>query len=311
MVKAAFRKGTGPLVCLTLAVVFPALASDTFSVATYNLDNYLLEPLGTRPAKSAASKAKIRESILAMRPDLLALQEMGDTNALLELRAALKTDGLDYPFWEHVTGYDTNIHVAVLSRFSFVSRQSHTNERFLLSGRRFRVSRGFADVTIRVNPQYTFTLMTAHLKSKRAIPTADEAELRQQEALRLREIVDAKLAADPDLNLIVLGDLNDTRNSRPVKTLLGRGKRALLDTRPAERNGDDPPDDNSRVAARTITWTYFYGLEDAYSRIDYILVSPGMAKELDPAGTWVLSLPNWGVASDHRPVVARFAAEDK
>ena len=62
-----------------------------------------------------------------------------------------------------------------------------------------------------------------------------------------------------------------------------------------------------------VTWTYYYGTEDSYSRIDYILISPGMAREWIKKGTetYVLALPNWGVGSDHRPIVAAFEAEDK
>lgn len=62
-------------------------------MATYNLQNYLDGPSGTRAAKPAAARAKIRESIHAARADVLALQEVGGTNALLELRAALKAGG--------------------------------------------------------------------------------------------------------------------------------------------------------------------------------------------------------------------------
>jgi exonuclease III len=85
----------------------------------------------------------------------------------------------------------------------------------------------------------------------------------------------------------------------------------LLDTRPAERNGDDPADRASRFAPRNITWTHYYAKEDAYSRIDYILLSPDMAREWNPSGSYVLALPNWGVGSDHRPIVASFAAADR
>src|SRR5580658_10562182 len=150
-----------------------------FSVATYNVETYLDQPTATRPEiKSAAAKAKIRESIEAMKPDVLALEEMGTTNALLELRAALKADGLDFPYWEHVSGYDTNIHVAVLSRFPIVARHPHTNDDFLLDGRRFRVSRGFSEVEIQVTTNFSFTLIGVHLKSRRPIPEADEADMR-------------------------------------------------------------------------------------------------------------------------------------
>jgi endonuclease/exonuclease/phosphatase family metal-dependent hydrolase len=285
-------------------------AADTFRVATYNVENYLEQPSGTRPAKSDAAKAKVRESILALKPDVLALEEMGTTNALLELQGSLKTAGLQLPYWELVTGADTNIHVAVLSRFPITARQPLTNDSFLLNGRRFRVSRGFAQVDILVNPRLTFTLIAVHLKSKLAVPEADEADLRLEEAKLLREKIDARLAASPNLNLIVLGDFNDYRDSPSLKTILGRGKRGLVDTRPAERNGDREPPADRHAGSREVTWTQFFAQEDLYSRMDYILLSHNMADRLVPAGTYVLALPNWGVGSDHRPLVATFVARD-
>jgi endonuclease/exonuclease/phosphatase family metal-dependent hydrolase len=290
----------------------PALpAAETFRVATYNVENYLDQPLGTRPVKSADAKAKVRESLRALKADVVALQEMGTTNALLELRASLKSEGLDYPFWEHVTGWDTNIHVAVLSKFPITARRPHTNESFLLFGRRFRVNRGFLEVDLKVNDRYSFTLMTTHLKSRRPVPEADEAELREQEAIRLREKIDALLAARPNVNLVVLGDLNDTQDTISTRAVIGRGKNALTDTRPAERNGDNLPNPNPRYDPRNITWTHYYGKEDSYSRIDYLLLSRGMAREWNKEETYILTLPNWGIGSDHRPLVATFMAEDR
>jgi endonuclease/exonuclease/phosphatase family metal-dependent hydrolase len=284
--------------------------AESFRVATYNLENYLDEPAGTRAIKSTEARAKIRESLRALKADVVALQEIGRTNALLELRASLKAEGADYPFWEFVRGWDTNIHVAVLSRFPIAARRPATNESFLLFGRRFRVSRGFAEVDIRVNEKYLFTLMTAHLKSRRPVPEADEAELREQEAILLRERIDARLKANPNLNLVVIGDFNDTHDSRSTRAVIGRGRHALIDTRPAERNGDNQPNANPRYEPRHITWTHHYGKEDTYSRIDYIMVSRGMGREWNAKETYVLALPNWGVGSDHRPIVASFIADD-
>jgi endonuclease/exonuclease/phosphatase family metal-dependent hydrolase len=223
----------------------------------------------------------------------------------------LKAEGLDYPHWEHVSGWDTNIYVAVLSRFPIVARRSHTNDSFLLSGRRFRVGRGFAEVDLQVSTTYKFTLFAAHLKSKRAIPDADEAEMRLEEAKLLRAKVDARLAADPRANIVVVGDLNDTKDSRSTRAIIGMGKGKLVDTRPAEKNGDNTPPANPAWDPPNITWTHFYGKEDTYSRIDYILLNQGMAREWVRDGTRVLAMPNWGAASDHRPVVATFIAEDK
>jgi endonuclease/exonuclease/phosphatase family metal-dependent hydrolase len=301
-----------PAILLLILVLSAGAASaEAFRVVTYNLEGYLDQPTETRPAKLAAAKAKVRESILALKPDVLAVQEMGSTNALLELRDSLKADGLDLPYWEHVSGFDTNIHIAILSRFPITARHSHIDDSYLLSGRRYRISRGFGEVDIQVNTNYSFTSIAAHLKSKRAVAQADEAEMRLEEAKLLREKVDAVLAANPNANLVVLGDFNDTKGSASTKAVIGRGRHKLVDTRPAERNGDNAPSPNPAWEPRNVTWTHYYGKEDSYSRIDYILISPGMAREWVTNDTYALTVPNWGVGSDHRPIVATFEAEDK
>ena len=64
--------------------------SETFRVATYNVENYLDETASRCCVKSVASKAKVRECIRALRPDVLALQEMGSVAALMELRGPCK-----------------------------------------------------------------------------------------------------------------------------------------------------------------------------------------------------------------------------
>jgi endonuclease/exonuclease/phosphatase family metal-dependent hydrolase len=298
---------------LAIFALSPALLhAETFRVAAYNVENYLDQATESRRfVKSPEAKAKIRESIHALKPDVISFEEMGSTNALLELRASLKAEGMDFPYWEHVSGFDTNIHVAVLSKFPITARRSHTNENFLLQGRRFSVSRGFVEVDIQVNTNYSFTLLGAHLKSKRPVPEGDEAELRLNEAKLLREKVDTILTANPNANLVVLGDFNNTKDSPSTKEVIGTGKFKLVDTRPAERNGDNAPNPNPRFSPMNVTWTYYYGVEDTYSRIDYILLSPGMAREWVKNETYVLSTPNWGIGSDHRPIVAAFEAENK
>ncbi len=290
----------------TLAAEVPA-----FTVATYNVENYLDVPKGTRAAKSQPSKDKVREAIKMLNADILAIQEMGSLEALDELQHSLRSEGLHYPHREFVRGWDTNIFVCVLSRFAFTARRPRTNESFLLNGRRLHVSRGFAEVDIRVNPSYEITLITAHLKSRRAAFQADESEWREQEALKLRSFIEARLASNPRANLVVLGDFNDTPDSRPLKALIGKGKTSLTDIRPSEMNGDSYADPESRYEPRRIAWTHFYAKEDTFSRIDYILVSRGMAAEWLKAGTRILTMPNWGLASDHRPIVATFAAQER
>ena len=289
-----------------------AFAADTFRVATYNVENYLDQPTPSRPhAKTPEAKAKIRESIRMLQPDVLALEEMGGTNALLELRAALQADGQDFPFWEHVPSYDTNIHVAVLSKLPIVARRPHTNEMLLLDGRPFRVKRGFAEVDIQAANHFTFTLLAAHLKSRLTTPEADEAEERLGEATVLRRIIDSRIAKNPNAKLVVLGDFNDTKDSAPLKEIIGRGKLKLIDTRPAERNGDTAPGEPPHFEPRDVAWTYYYGKADTYSRIDYILLSPAMQRNWLASETLIPAIPNWGIGSDHRPIVAGFSTAEK
>lgn len=281
---------------------FPSQAG-TVRVATFNVENYLDAPAENRHVKPPEARAKVAESIAALRPDVLALEEMGSTNALMELQAALVARGMNLPYWEFVTGPDPAIHIAILSRFELVARRPHTNEAYLLNGHRLRLSRGIAEVDVRVSERFQFTLMAAHLKSRLPSAVADEAEMREQEAVRLRALVEERLAADP--NLVLAGDLNDSRDSKPLKAVLGKGRFALFDTHPAERDCSGHAE-GSGARGRAAAWTYYYAREDMYSRIDYVLVSPAMKARWLPQESCVLSMPDWGTASDHRPVVCGF-----
>jgi len=310
------RKSCSPgrrLLVLTLALWgCTAFAAGTVRVATYNVENYLDQPTESRKlVKSARARAKVCESIHTLDPDVIALEEMGSISALMELRASLKAGGREYPYWDLVSGWDTNIHVAILSRLPIRASHPHTNDSFLLDGRRFSVSRGFAEVNLQAATNFTFTLMAAHLKSRRPVPEADEAQLRLEEARVLRRIVDEHFKADPEAKLIVLGDFNDVKDSESTRTVIGRGKFKLLDTRPAERNGDAATNEVARFEPRNVTWTHYYGKEDTYSRVDYILLSPAMARNWVKPETCIPLIPDWGVGSDHRPILAVFSTGTK
>jgi endonuclease/exonuclease/phosphatase family metal-dependent hydrolase len=153
--------------------------------------------------------------------------------------------------------------------------------------------------------------MAVHLKSRRETGSASQEEIREHEAQVLRGLIDAQLRERPNRNLVVLGDFNDLRNSRTIRTVMGRAATALIDTRPAERNGDAPGSGKSGYAPRNITWTHYFGVEDTYSRVDYIFLSRGMTREWLNQDSFVLAFPNWGEASDHRPVIATFLAADR
>jgi endonuclease/exonuclease/phosphatase family metal-dependent hydrolase len=118
-------------------------------------------------------------------------------------------------------------------------------------------------------------MFTCHLKSKRTIAEADEAEMRLKEAQILRELINARFAENPNANILLSGDFNDTKDTPSTRAILGRAnaKIGLVDTRPAEKNGDNLPPERQGYAPRNISWTHFFGRDDTYSRIDYILLS--------------------------------------
>jgi endonuclease/exonuclease/phosphatase family metal-dependent hydrolase len=307
---AVYRLSVRWLLIVFLALTGGEIAAANFTVGTYNLELYLDATNGLMKPKPDGAKAMVLESILKLNADILAIQEMGKRTAFDELRANLKAGGLDYPHTEFIRGADDALHVAVLSKYPIVRRRPHTNESFLLNGRRLRVLRGFAEVDIKVE-NYEFTLITTHLKSKRQSGANDEEDVREQEAIILREKIDAILTQRPTANLVVLGDLNDFRDARSTRAVIGRGAKALVDTRPAERNGDSRTPINQPYGGRQVVWTHYYAKEESYARLDYILVSRGMSREWQIDGTYILTVPNWGLGSDHRPLLATFSTNDK
>lgn len=295
-----------------IGTVWVLHGTETFTVVTYNVENYFLEDFGSRKAKSETSRLKVVEFLRAIDADVIALQEMGRRAALAELRLRLKAKGLDYPHEAWVVGPDPAIHLAVLSRFPIIKDRSHQHVSYLLDRKRFQVSRGIGEVEVQVNSRYRFVLFNVHLKSKRPVGFADQAAMRLEEARALRRLVVKRLNANPDENLLVVGDLNDTPNTDPIKDLIGRRAPRLVDLRPVEQNGDQAPNPaNQNYEPRRVAWTHFYWAKDEYTRLDYQMASKGMVKELDRSGSRVQVMADWGTASDHRPVVARFFAEDR
>jgi endonuclease/exonuclease/phosphatase family metal-dependent hydrolase len=271
--------------------------SDSFSVMTYNVRQYAMmdrdgggEPDDPKPAAECDAVVAL---IAQAKPDVLSIQEMGSEEIFDQFREALRAAGLDYPYAELLQRGQFEINLAVLSHFPIVSVQHHTNDLYSISAAKIPVARGFLDVTIQVNPQYQFRLMGAHLKSKVHSPLG-QTEMRRNEARLLNKHVRAILDEDPEVNLLVVGDMNDDYNSAPLREVGGRRGGELTDLRPVDSEGD--------------VWTYFMTSKDQYSRLDYLFVSKGMLLDVVEKQTRVLRDPLTYRASDHRPVIGVFRA---
>ena len=273
-------------------------SGDEFSVMTYNLKRYCYDDRDrdgqeNDPKPEEEVRAAV-ELIARTRPDVLAIQEMGAPDLFKDFHARLAAKGLSYPHTELIPGSATNLNNAVLSRFAFASKQSITNDEYTIGDWVIPVRRGYISVDVQVNPSYRFRLMVAHLKSKVYHP-AGQTEMRRNEARLLNKHVRKGLEENPDLNLLVAGDLNDTIDSAALREVLG-SPRKLFDLRPKDSVGD--------------VWSHFWAKQEMYERLDYLLVSAGMKPEVVWTKNHIVRDPLTYTASDHRPVVGVFKAKD-
>lgn len=281
--------------------VFPATVSrpvgDEIVVAGYNVRNYLTMDRWV-DGKRVSAAPKPEEEIAAMvrvvqdmNPDILMLSEVGTEEDFADLRRRLAAGGIEYPESEYLDAADEHRHLALLSRFPIVARDSDGRLPYTLNGKRMHVQRGILDVTVEINPDYRLRVMGVHFKSKRPVPEG-EALMRRNEARILRERIDRVLGQDPEVNLLVTGDFNDTKNEPPMEEVIGkRGSPGYM----ADIWLEDPLGDR---------WTHHWRHADLYSRIDYVLVSRALFPEVNKEASYVYRSDYWSEASDHRAVVA-------
>ena len=203
----------------------------------------------------------------------------------------LKTDGVTYAYAALLDAADPDRHVAVLSKFPFKEIDRHAAVSVRLRGKKDLVRRGVLEVGFATS-EGDLTLFVVHLKSRRTEQEDDleSRQQRQEEAEAVRDLVLARFADPARVKFIICGDWNDTRGSKPVKSLQKRGQKVLGEiVWAADSRGEN--------------WTHCYRKEDTYSRIDYLLVSPALKSFIRDGRGQVYDGPGVAEASDHRPVM--------
>jgi len=273
-------------------------ASAPVVVASYNIENYTLTGAERTRIKTTGARDAVADVAAGVHPDILGLCEVGSPEALEDLRVRLEKRGARLPYVEYVDGPDPERHVALLSRFPFARRQSLPKVSFELNGVPELVRRGFLDVSVQINPQYVLRLVGVHLKSKLPSP-AGEALLRRMEALALRSLVDGIIRENPNVNLLVYGDFNETKEEPSVRGVLGmRGGLNSLTDLPAEDAAGD-------------RWTHYRYFTDVYSRIDYLMVNRALRPELATGRAYISQSPQWRKASDHRLIYTQIIPNER
>ncbi|MEI8340009.1 MAG: endonuclease/exonuclease/phosphatase family protein [Verrucomicrobiota bacterium] len=288
-----------PVFCVFLALSLTAFAAPgEIVVASYNLENYLRMErreenqtvIAPKPEKEIQALIQIIKEI---NPDILGVCEMGSKDDFADFKSRLKSAGLGYTDFEYVEGADPERHLALASRFPIISRDSMPDVTFTANGIQEKVRRGFLDVTVKISPGFQLRLVGAHLKSKLAAPEGEEL-LRRSEAHLLRQHTEKIMSANPDTELLVYGDFNDTKNEPAIKEIMGprKGPDHLFDLWLQDNVGD--------------RWTHYWKFADNYERIDFMFLTGRLLSKVDHSKSYVYRSEHWNEASDHRPVVATF-----
>jgi len=266
---------------------------------TFNVEQYAFEDRDGGGQQDDPKPDKEKDAVVAIivqeKPDVLALQEMGSPPEFDEFRERLASAGLSYAHVEYQRRGRHENNMAILSRYPIVTRQSHMEDKYSIGEAKLNVTRGFLDVEIQVSDDYKFRMIAAHLKSK-VFHQLGQTEMRRNEARLLNKYIRQAIKADPDVNLLVAGDMNDTYQSAAIHEVMGKRERLIFDLRPEDYVGD--------------VWTHFSKGVDQYERLDYLFVNAGMIDERVVEKTHAVRHPLLNEASDHRPIVAVFRASD-
>ena len=284
--------------CFILLNVSVGLRAESLTVATYNVENYTLADRMVEGVyrkaypKPESEKTALRSVLCGLNADVIALQEMGGEAYVQELQRDLAHEGMNYPHAVVLNAADDDRRIAVLSRRPFVTVGRHTDLTFQYFDSTETVKRGLLEVTVATEAG-DLTIFVMHLKSRFTDRQDDQqsADRREKEAIAVRDRVLRIFPKPEQAKFLILGDCNDSRSSRPVRALLERGKTKIAEWLPA-------------ADSRGETWTYEFRREDAYSRVDHILVSPALRSAVHGGGARIGDAPETMQAGDHRPLVA-------
>lgn len=285
---------------LSLASWGFALDADDITVVSYNLWNYFLKSDFGRHPKSEESKNAVADTIAKANPDIVLVSEIGGKEAMADLLGRLRQRGLEYPFSIVMHGSDPTRALGAFAKFKPVEIHKLNTLTYNLRSKKapksakpdkVRVQRGFLHLVF-VKKGYRLHIISAHLKARLYNRYYSHSDMRRNEARLLRSVVGEIMRKEPESNILVTGDFNDTRDSGTIATIRGDyGKKslALVDLRPLDADG--------------CCWTHWWRREDSYGRIDYAFASKTLVPEVLKEQVRITHIPAiWLKASDHRPL---------
>lgn len=274
-------------------------------LATYNLHNAFdvfddpyTEDQSTR-VKPRHEWEAIARALRHIDADVIGVSEVENAGVL----QAMIDQWLPEMGYDHVTVLPGNdrrgIQVGLISRLPIESATSHRWQPLTESddSRTWRFARDLLQVRLMAPGNQPLEVFVVHLKSRwDGENDPNSARWRGAEARRIRQIIQTRLAAEPELLAAVVGDFNADPDRATMQRLLSP---ATSTRRPALRDVHAPLPTPERT-----TLPSRGRFPDAI--FDYILTTPALFERLAPGSPAVLHHPDLTAGSDHRPLWADF-----
>lgn len=213
----------------------------------WSIDDY-------NPTTNVARKLTAKV-ILENDPDLMALQEVENMEALIEFNRHYLDN--KYPYVLVIDGNDNRqIDVGVLSRFDFVSIRTHKYEPPGCAPNERIFARDCLEVQISPSKGANLTMLVNHFTSK----ISGGEDRRQAQSTRVNEILTERFGPSLKGDFVVVGDLNNHYDAPELQPLLGNKLENVVRRMPAKEQ-----------------WTYCY--KKTTQQFDYILLSPSLCKK--------------------------------
>lgn len=263
-------------------------------VASFNIRN-LFDDVDDPYHRDETTEAKPRDelerlaaTIRKVDADVLGMQEVESRGYLQRFVDVFLSD-MGYEV-VHYSGNDRRgSGLAMLTRVPVGSVTSHRHRRFPdQEGVMRRFSRDLLCVELLPSSGSPFEVWVVHLKSKRGGPAETEPQ-RMAEVGEIRRQLDRRLVKDPSSRIIIVGDFNDTKDSNPLRRLVGSGAGKL------ETFWDSIP-------SGTVTYT----LDPYRELIDHVLCTPAAVQRYVRGSHRVESMTLKTSGSDHNPIMADF-----
>jgi endonuclease/exonuclease/phosphatase family metal-dependent hydrolase len=231
--------------------------------------------------------AAIRSMNGGKGPDILSLTEVENRGVLDRFNKEALAD-LGYKTVAHIEGEDSRgIEPAVLSRYPMIG-QPVAHPVVDANGKK---QRAILEVTLDVNG-HPLTVFVNHWVAGRGSDDPKDhdklVERRKFAASVLQGLMDAKLAANPKAEFVVLGDFNETLNAEGLGSIKAETAEAARTSNKVFDTIDALEDMKEAAGAdgdKIQLGTHFYAPKGTWNQFDHMLVSPTL---LDGQGlAWV------------------------